>query len=298
MNKVRFAYNFMEFIEIEISSLCNRKCDYCPQMFLQRKRELFPYDVFERIMKELSELQFEGWIAFHQYNEPLLEYDYLCKCIKCVKEYVPLAKLELFTNGDFLTKEKYLVLKELGITKFNISCHCNHNEQWSEEFAKEKINKMVNILKLNGGIYSYKEDLVSFSHEDRDEKEHELLKGGYKKPEDFACMTFIFSKNFMESGSTRMHNVEVKQHDPNTIRDHQYYCRSLLRGLEISYKGNVFLCCDCCEDAKEASKYIIGSVLDESICDLFAKKEKLMYDYIQGNELPCCVDCYWNIVNF
>ena len=73
----RFTFNNLQNVEIEISSLCNRKCNYCPQCKIKRTRELFPLDIFEKVMNELKEINYGGGLAFHQYNEPLLEYEHL-----------------------------------------------------------------------------------------------------------------------------------------------------------------------------------------------------------------------------
>ncbi len=73
MMKERLFFNMVNFIEIEISSLCNRKCLYCVQPMSQRKRELLPAEIVEKIADELKQVDFNVGIAFHQYNEPLLE---------------------------------------------------------------------------------------------------------------------------------------------------------------------------------------------------------------------------------
>lgn len=74
MQKERLFFNMINFIEIEISSLCNRKCLYCVQPLAQRKRELLSLEAVRKIAEELRCVEFNGGIAFHQYNEPLLVY--------------------------------------------------------------------------------------------------------------------------------------------------------------------------------------------------------------------------------
>ncbi len=110
MMKERLFFNMVNFIEIEISSLCNRKCLYCVHPMSQRKRELLPAEIVEKIADELKQVDFNGGIAFHQYNEPLLEKEHLFKCIRIIKKNLPKAKLVLYTNGDLLT---YKLFKQL-----------------------------------------------------------------------------------------------------------------------------------------------------------------------------------------
>lgn len=40
MDDKRLFFNWVNYIEVEISSLCNRKCEYCPSSKAERKRQL------------------------------------------------------------------------------------------------------------------------------------------------------------------------------------------------------------------------------------------------------------------
>lgn len=77
MKAERLFFNLVNFIEIEISSLCNRKCRYCVQPLAERKRELLSVEVVRKIVNDLKKINYNGGIAFHQYNEPLLEKEHL-----------------------------------------------------------------------------------------------------------------------------------------------------------------------------------------------------------------------------
>lgn len=133
MMKERLFFNMVNFIEIEISSLCNRKCLYCVQPMAQRKRELLPAEIVRKIADELKKIDFNGGIAFHQYNEPLLEKEHLFKCIRIIKENLPKAKLVLYTNGDLLTYKLFKQLIKLDIDEFEFMTF------WLEEVMRNKI---------------------------------------------------------------------------------------------------------------------------------------------------------------
>lgn len=290
LDSKRFTFNNLQNVEVEISSLCNRHCNYCPQCLINRKRELFPLETFSKILKELKEINYRGALAFHQYNEPVLEYEHLCRCIKIAKEIIPDIRLELYTNGDMLTQKKYRELKKMGINRLVITCHLNNDEKWDRNLGKSKVKEMMKKIGICKKI-CIGNDSVELKNSKLKEFVYKLKEFGYDGVKKYPFKLQIRSVDYGNNGSTRMGIVDNK----STIeRNHcQYYCYSLMHGLHISYKGNVFMCCDCCEDVNEVEKYILGSVKNEKVYDIFAKKHHVINDYIEGKNHICNV-CYWN----
>lgn len=294
MNNKRYTYNFLQNVEIEISSLCNRKCIYCPQCKIHRIRELFPLPLFEKIMYELKEINYSGGVAFHQYNEPLLEFEHLCKCIILAKKINPQVRLELYTNGDLLDREKYRKLKKLGIDRLVVTCQVGIDEKWSEKLAYEKVERMLKKLKICGPI-NIRKNVVERKESKLRNFIFKLKEFGYDGVKKYPFKLQIRSCDYNNAGSIRMGTVQAVTVEGQRDNSCTYYCYSLLHGMHISYKGNVFMCCDCCEDTEIAKKYIIGSVYSEKLYDLFARKKELVEAYINGEESNnICKNCYWN----
>ena len=294
MNAERFSYNFMYYIEIEISSLCNRSCRYCPNSKIHRKRELMPISTFEKIMKELQRINFSGGIAFHQYNEPLLELDHLIECIKCAVRYLPNARLVLYTNGDYLDRDVYKKLKKLGIAKFCITCHLDHDETWNKESAYEKIGRVRKRIGYHTGKYSVSDDSVVYGPKNIRDCIFRMKEFSIANIKKYPVEVQIESHNFNKDGSTRMNTIDLLEHTLIEEKNNTYYCGTLLHGMHVSYKGNVYMCCDCCEDTKEAAHFLIGSVYEDDICQLFAKKYQFIDKYIRNQGMEVCKNCYWN----
>lgn len=290
MDNKRFTFNYLRNVEIEISSLCNRKCGYCPQSMINRKRELFPLDKFRGIIEELKEIRYAGGLAFHQFNEPLLEYDHLCKCIKIAKEVIPDIRLELYTNGDFIDKDKFKELKEMGINRLVITCQLNKDEKWTKELGKAKVKEVLNRLNIHKKII-LNQNSAEMKESNYREFVYKLKEFGYSGVKNYPFKLQIRSVDYYNEGSTRMgylNNNADRDRNPCT-----YYCYSLMHGIHVSYKGNVYMCCDCCEDVEGVERFRIGSVYDEPIYDLFAKKNQLMTSYLKGKNEICNV-CFWN----
>lgn len=243
-------------------------------------------------MNELNEINYSGGLAFHQYNEPLLEFDYLCKCIECAKKINPNCRLELYTNGDLLTKSKLKKLKKLGINRLVVTCHFDPGEKWSTELAYIKVKSMMQKLSIHSKI-EISDDIVQRKETKLLEFMYKLKEFGYKGLKKYPFKLQIRAVNFWNNGSSRMGVIKNDYHEQKE-KDSSYYCYALLHGIHISYEGNVFMCCDCCENTKEATNYFVGSVYDKTIYDLFTDKNKLIQDYILGREKRICIDCYWN----
>ena len=249
---------------------------------------MFPIDTFEKVMNELKEISYCGGLAFHQYNEPLLEYEHLCKCISIAKSINPGLRLELYTNGDFLTRKRFLELKKMGINRLVITCHLNKDEIWSKELGEKKVNELLKKLKIHKKVY-VDDGSVETRISSIREFVYKLKEFGYAGVKKYPFKLQIRSVDYYNNGSSRMGLV-----NGNTdLKDNccTYYCYSLMHGFHVSY--NVYMCCDCCDDVKELEKYIIGSVKEEKIYDIFAKKYQIMKDYMNGRN-AICNTCFWN----
>lgn len=109
-------------VEVETISTCNRKCAYCPNHSHQRPAGLMEQAVFYKLIGELADIGFSGILSPHFYGEPLLD-NRLEKFIADARARLPKVYIELFTNGDFLTRERFGELVEAGVDIFRVTHH-------------------------------------------------------------------------------------------------------------------------------------------------------------------------------
>ena len=103
---------FFSLIEFNLSGLCNRFCVFCPRVdpaIFPNINEHLPVDLYERVMVDLAEVNYDGMILFSGFGEPLL-YKKIEHLIQMSKQYCPNVRNEMVTNGDLVTVER---LKEL-----------------------------------------------------------------------------------------------------------------------------------------------------------------------------------------
>lgn len=114
----------IEAAEVEVNTACPRRCTYCPNSIpeLRDSNHSMSYDLYQRILAELSAADYVGRLSFHLYSEPLLRQD-LPHLIALAREALPLTFLVLYTNGDLLTDARYDILLRAGLDRFIVTRH-------------------------------------------------------------------------------------------------------------------------------------------------------------------------------
>ena len=116
---------FFSLIEFNLSGLCNRKCVFCPRAdpsVYPNVNEHISLDLYEKIMRELSEVEYSGMILYSAFGEPLL-YKNIEAVLKISKEYCPNVRNETVTDGDFVTPAKLQSLFAAGLDTLLISLY-------------------------------------------------------------------------------------------------------------------------------------------------------------------------------
>lgn len=109
-------------VEFETTSVCNRKCTYCPNYTVERPYGYMEEGLFYKIIDELAEIKFSGRLSPHFYGEPLLD-KRVVKFIYYIRNRLPNVFIKLFTNGDLLTYELFVKLLNAGVDVFRIAQH-------------------------------------------------------------------------------------------------------------------------------------------------------------------------------
>ncbi len=112
------------FIELETSTYCNRSCSWCPNSKYKRSKlkNFIDFNLFLKIVDDLASINYDGQLALHNYNEPLLDPS-LYKYLRIIKEKIQKARIIIFTNGDYLTKNVLKKLEANGVSSIYISLH-------------------------------------------------------------------------------------------------------------------------------------------------------------------------------
>lgn len=118
-------FPIFSFIEFNLCGLCNRSCVFCPRSTpsaFPNVDEHLDLKLYKKVMESLEGIGFDGTIIYSAFSEPLL-YKHLEDAIRISRERCPKARIEIVSNGDFVTAKKLASLFSLGLTVFCISMY-------------------------------------------------------------------------------------------------------------------------------------------------------------------------------
>jgi len=179
-------------IEFNITGSCNRSCSFCPVSnpdVYTKTNDGLDTLLFEKIVKDLQEIKYEGKILFSAFSEPLL-HKKVEDLISIAKQYLPNIRLEIVSNGDLLTVKKLKKLFEAGLDTINISMYDGSHqiEHFNNMVAEANVSKDGVVLRrryFENGNYgitiSNRVGLVD-SNEYRDENEEDINELPLKSP--------------------------------------------------------------------------------------------------------------------
>lgn len=257
-------FSHLRRIDIEFHSKCNRKCEWCPNKFLDRqsKDEIMDKELFTKLIQELYDNNagtinltndYKGLVfTLIGYCEPFLQ-------INILKEYVNIIKsifgqnryysIIINTNGDYLSDNN---LKDLNINQLNIMDYdCKGKEYWIKKLEENKcvvLSRQKNFLTAMYRNIDFIQVLLDWpnnqSLEDR---------GGSLSPDNMTKQ-YSWKKDLI----------------PRTYEcDEPYYC------INISYDGSVMPCCHLRPDNPNHKDYILGNLKEQNLIDIFYEEKAI-----------------------
>lgn len=136
----------IEEVNIETINTCTRKCTYC-KFGIERKwdKKIMPTEIFEKILYDLKEIHYSGFIGPFVNNEPLMD-KRMTSFVKMISNVLPAAKSYLFSNGDLLDQTILRGLLDAGLHRLFVSVHSRECfERLSElasRFGREKVTPL------------------------------------------------------------------------------------------------------------------------------------------------------------
>lgn len=121
--------NNINSIYFELSNICNYSAIHtkCPASIIKNK-SVMDSNVYKNVISDLSKIDFEGFISFHRYNEPLMD-PRLISFISYARHKIPKSKLRILTNGYYLTQEIADELVASGLSLLEVTAYFEHEFQ-------------------------------------------------------------------------------------------------------------------------------------------------------------------------
>ena len=271
--------NNILFIDIELQSYCNRTCWFCPNSFIDRKKNnlYLDRDIFTSIMKDLSLINYDNYISFNGYSEPMAN-KYLEDYLKIAKSNLPNAKLHINTNGDFLNSEKIEKLYKSGLKSIWIQIYLDKDEVFSFDVIDDKFNKIMSKTEVI--IYKLLKNTSNWVEYHCTYKDMEIK---------------AYARDFSTTGVNR---ADLHINESIYIRDNP--CNIIFNQVIINHKGEVLPCCHIRTDYEKHKLFALGSLKESSIFDIFKSNKyiswrKSLLDFEKKFKYPC-TNCNFNII--
>ena len=108
----------------EIRTRCNRHCKFCLASVESDPRVdmSMPEALFEKVLQNLVDLKYTGWIAFHNNSQPLLIRD-LADFVSKAREKLPNCFIQILTNGRPLNIKRAEMLIRSGVNQISVNVY-------------------------------------------------------------------------------------------------------------------------------------------------------------------------------
>ena len=119
------TFPLVSLFEVSLSGLCNRQCPFCPRAdhrVYPNVNEFITPSLHTKMMRELEALRYTGLIVYSGYSEPLIHKG-IDRLVQEARSRCPKAKIEVYTNGDFLTVELLRRLFQAGLDTVLVSLY-------------------------------------------------------------------------------------------------------------------------------------------------------------------------------
>lgn len=256
--------NLPKMIEIEIHAYCNRTCNWCPNMKIDRSdNKALSYQTYSSLIEDLSLINYEGTISYSRYNEPFSEIEYLSKCISLARKFLPRVKLVSNTNGDFISK---VALDKAPLDELTIMDYDNLG-----------LNACIKRLQ-NWGVMI-------------DRIDYPYIHGVYKQTRILYYVDWLTNGLIVDRGGL-VNQSTIQFKSEKTLRKRP--CFEPYRFVGIDFNGNVMPCCNLRSDHACHQKYVLGNIYEESIFEILVSpaREKFLSKICTGTRLPdVCKTC-------
>ncbi|WP_340372928.1 radical SAM/SPASM domain-containing protein [Peribacillus sp. FSL E2-0218] len=273
-------------VYVEITNICNLKCNFCPSSSLQRTLKFMDPEGFKHVIEKIK--PHTDHIYFHLMGEPFLN--------KNLGTFLDISaendlKVNITTNGTLIQKVKEKLLSKKALRQINISLHSfeandttnsldtyvsniadfiNEANATSEVICAIRLwNMDTDELKASNGL---NDDILSMLEE--------------KLSLDIRLSEALQQKNNIKLKDRVYINMAEKFEWPELDRDiidENIFCYALRDQLGILVDGTVVPCC-----LDSEGKIPLGNIFETSLEDILnGERARNMYD---GFSRRCAVE--------
>lgn len=263
------------YVEVETSRRCNRTCAWCPngEHSGRREQELMDWPLFEGLLRELADLRFGGWLAFHNYNEPLLN-PRLDDELAAVRVVLPAARPAIYTNGDVLTAARLDQLLDAGVQAVRVTLYPHDPRTPASE---RTVQRWIDRAGAAGRPWT----------------RGPVRQGWAAVWRDAGRRVEVISPDITGTYNSRGGSVTVL---PLAAVRRVEPCLMTATSASIDYRGRLKMCC-CVypEPGVGHDQYVVGALADATFAQLWSSAQMTAYQTAHATAdwslSPACASC-------
>ena len=285
---------FPNYVDIELTNLCNFRCLMCPTGNFSQKRAKGFLDI-EIYRKVISELADHGTpIRFIRWGEPFMHPNFI-EMLRIAKSAGLL--MHVNTNGSYLTDALIEELVEIPLDSIKFSFQGvdrkSYNEMRNTDFFDELITVMRQFKELRGDrLFPYMHLSTSITYESDDEVKS--FKNMISEIVDSVTIgRTVLDFIDIETVRLRPHEVEMLRTlkaQESVVKAHPE-CPEVYDKLSINWDGTVTACC-----GDSDNLMLVGDINKQSLAEVWKSDQLNEYRRIladmRHDELDLCKNCY------
>jgi hypothetical protein len=231
------------------------------------------WGLFADLLAELRGLGFAGWLAFHNYNEPLIN-PRLGEELAAVASVLPGARPAIFTKGDVLTASKLAGLVGAGVRYVRVTLYPRHADASPSD---EQIRGFLDRADVAGMPWEWRA----------------VRQGRSAVCEEAGCRIEVISPDIGGTYNARAGSVTTL---PLAVAGRTEPCLMTATSASIDHRGRLKMCC-CVypEPGVGHDGYVIGSLTDRTFADLWGSAQMRQYRAAHAvadwSLSPACAGC-------
>lgn len=267
-------------LQIENTSTCNAKCGFCVYPQAERWGGNMSMDLYRKILDDAATVPLITMVCITGLGEPTLDKD-LVERVRYARSRKPKAFIDIFTNGVFLTPEKFAELQAAGLSSIQVSLNAVRPEQHDQIMGLkgkfEKVCANLDSAWKNQTTCRVQARAVingdSFTNEDG-----HAFYGRWGMHENGGIGSLIREGNWAGAGRT------IRKFKPNEA------CHRALSQIYVMFDGRVTTCC-----FDPSGKQIFGDLNHQTLREVYADTGYLAFREAhskdEADKYPICAGC-------
>lgn len=265
-------------IYIEITNICNLKCNFCPET--NRVKEFMSIENFEEIIQKIH--NHTKLVYLHVKGEPLL-HNKLEVILKILEKYN--LKANITTNGTLIKDKLEIIKNSKAVRQINFSIHSiTQNKILNKKYMQdifESVEELENI------IISYR--LWNLESVKENDINNEIIKTIENYYSIKNLKELLTQNNFVKLKNNIFINQDIEFTWPDINKKNiieKGRCLALKEQIAILVDGTVVPCC-----LDNNGDIPLGNILEENLEDILKKDKSITIKKHFENDIIICKLC-------